>query len=361
MSLGGAERQLFYLVSGLRKYGINSHVVTLYPGGEFWDLLQQKADCKIYSLDRKGRFDFSVIFKLAKYVRKNKIDLLQGWMPPCNTFSMLAAALTRRPVILGIRTSNMIYRERGGNLYNKLDSYLSKHLASKVISNSHSGKEYHQKIGFPSNKMIVIPNGITTEDLVDGNKACNARFGLKLAMVSRIDYVKNHMMALEACKILKDKGVIVELNIYGQGEHELENQLYEYVSINGLQEYVHFCGWTAETNKALSSVDVFVSTSSYGEGMSNSLMEAMERGLIIISTDVGDAHLLLNGEYGKAGYIVEPGNSAALAETIIQISENKDEAKKRADLARAIVTTNFGISKMVLAYSELYKNVVAAG
>jgi len=358
LSLGGAERQLFYLVKELIKFGVKPYVVTLYPGGKIWDELQEYQECTLHCLERKGRFDFTIIYKLARYIKNNNIDLVQGWMPPCNTFSMLAGVLSLRPVLLGIRTSNMIYQESGGNFYNKLDAIISRFFAKKVICNSYAGMDFHQKIGFPRKKLMVIPNGIDTQEFLSTGKISQLNGKVNLGMISRIDPVKSHITALEACKILKEKNANCTLYIYGGGDYVLEEKLKEYVIENGLEEYVNFCGWTENVHAIFPLMQVYISTSSYGEGMSNSLMEAMASGRIIISTDVGDAKLILNGEFGDAGYIIQPRDPHELAETIINITENFYEAKNKAIHAREIIKNNFSVTKMGVDYWQLYKILV---
>ena len=77
----------------------------------------------------------------------------------------------------------------------------------------------------------------------------------------------------------------------------------------GLSERVHWPGYVTDRWKALSGLDILVSSSLYGEGVSNTILEAMAAGRVVVATDVGDAKRLLETEEGQAGYVVPPGES----------------------------------------------------
>src|SRR5207302_1420279 len=101
---GGGERQLAILSSGLVRSGWDVHVLTMTSGGRYWSELSSVQGVTSGSLDRVSRFDFSVLLKCAKYIARNQIRIVQGWMQPCNTFAALAGLITRRPAVLSVRS-----------------------------------------------------------------------------------------------------------------------------------------------------------------------------------------------------------------------------------------------------------------
>src|SRR6266700_6439084 len=101
---GGAERQLLLVATGLMNRGWDVHVLTMASGGQYWAVLAESKGIKLHSLDRRGRWDFSIISKSARYVRRHQIGIVQGWMQPCNTFAAVCGRITQRNVVLGVRT-----------------------------------------------------------------------------------------------------------------------------------------------------------------------------------------------------------------------------------------------------------------
>jgi glycosyltransferase involved in cell wall biosynthesis len=104
----------------------------------------------------------------------------------------------------------------------------------------------------------------------------------------------------------------VELIVGGEGELK---RLETLVRDLGLTEHVHCVGWVTGEKKTalLRQADVFV-LPSYAEGMPMSILEAMSYGLPILSTTVGGIPEVVTD--GGNGFLVEPGDEAALAARI---------------------------------------------
>lgn len=88
----------------------------------------------------------------------------------------------------------------------------------------------------------------------------------------------------------------------------------------GVQDKVRFLGYVdnAQLPKILDAADVYVSTS-FGDGSSSSLMEALGCGLPVVVTDIeGNKEWVSDG---KNGFVVPPGDSSALAVCIVKLLE----------------------------------------
>jgi glycosyltransferase involved in cell wall biosynthesis len=104
----------------------------------------------------------------------------------------------------------------------------------------------------------------------------------------------------------------VELTIGGNGEVA---ELTELIEELNLGDQVRYAGWVTGEKKTalLRQADVFV-LPSYAEGMPMSILEAMSYGLPILSTTVGGIPEVVAD--GDNGFLVEPGDEAALAARI---------------------------------------------
>ena len=101
--------------------------------------------------------------------------------------------------------------------------------------------------------------------------------------------------------------------------------------------------------------NIFVQSSSYGEGFPNVVAEAMACGTPCVVTNVGDAAFIV----GKTGWTVPPNNSLKLAKAIEQsLSEFRTKNwNKRRHKARLNIKEKFEISKMISSYNKVWRGV----
>ncbi|NJO16432.1 MAG: glycosyltransferase [Thioploca sp.] len=159
LGAGGAERQLTYLVKGLHERGLEPHILVLSEGGPFWEELKAWGKCPLISLNWRGKMDFSVIFKMARYVRENQIDLIQGWLSPTNSYAAIAAMLTKRVAVMGIRNSKEEEEYGFGPwLYVRIDKIFAHFPVVKtVVCNSYQGQKYYLHLGYPQKNYMLFP------------------------------------------------------------------------------------------------------------------------------------------------------------------------------------------------------------
>jgi glycosyltransferase involved in cell wall biosynthesis len=105
----------------------------------------------------------------------------------------------------------------------------------------------------------------------------------------------------------------------------------------------------------MNGLDIYVQSSSYGEGFPNVVAEAMTYKVPCIATNVGDANYII----GKTGWIVPPKNSFKLALVIENafLEINKKNWKKRCIQSRDRIEKNFGINKMIDIYLKIWTKV----
>ena len=110
-------------------------------------------------------------------------------------------------------------------------------------------------------------------------------------------------------------------------------------------------GETADIGRLLSACDLTISSSAFGEGFSNALLEGMSCGLPAVATDVGDAREII----GDTGLIVPPGNSDALAAAINTLLEEPEDSRlQRRERARDRIVKNYSLEIAVKKFDRLY-------
>jgi glycosyltransferase involved in cell wall biosynthesis len=108
--------------------------------------------------------------------------------------------------------------------------------------------------------------------------------------------------------------------------------------------------------RLFAAADFVVSSSRFGEGFSNVLAEGMACGLPAITTDVGDAKLIV----GDTGLVVGPESPDALASAIRKLAAESPTARaERGSRARARIVDNFAMGHAIHRYVELYGSLAS--
>lgn len=151
---------------------------------------------------------------------------------------------------------------------------------------------------------------------------------VKVFACGRLNLVKGHQDLLQAAKILKDKGIDIQLEIAGEDDDGgdgyrkvLEARLDEL----GLRDNARLLGAIDgdAVKQRLLEAHVFV-LASWHEPLGVAYMEAMSCGVPTIGTDAGGVReLIIDGE---SGLLVAPQNPDALANAISRIAADPDYA-----------------------------------
>lgn len=152
-----------------------------------------------------------------------------------------------------------------------------------------------------ANKIVCVSKGVE-QDLIDNfnidfTKTCTIYNGFvektdmdtnirakkyKVVTIGRLEYQKGHIHLIRAFSEVVSK--YPEAMLYIIGEGSLRSELKRLVYKLGLDANVIFCGFSADPNVLLKDADIFVLSSVF-EGFGNVLIEAMQLGVPVVSTD----------------------------------------------------------------------------
>ena len=122
----------------------------------------------------------------------------------------------------------------------------------------------------------------------------------------------------------------------------------------GLGEHVTFTGYVEDINPILENIDVFIQASLQEGSGSISVLEAMKRGIPIVSTSCDGVPEDI--EDMKTGLLVEPGNIGGISTAIMRILDNKALAKKLGRNAKKEYEKKFNYENMVNSISKVYNS-----
>jgi glycosyltransferase involved in cell wall biosynthesis len=319
LNVGGSERQLITLAKGLYQRGINVTVLVFYGGGVLENELR---DCgvRVVDLRKRGRWD------LAGFSRRVVLTLRE--LEPEIVYSFLGSANALAAVVAVFRPqARVVWGVRAA--YVDLDRYdwlsratyqLERRLvrfADLIICNSCAGMEYAAMHGFPKEKMHVVPNGIDTNRFrpdVDSRAAVRSELGVSetdrlIGLVARLDPMKDHETFLRAAAMLGRERSECRFICVGDGPANYKVHLRQLAASLDLESRLIWCGNRHDMPDVYNALDIACS-SSYGEGFSNAIAEAMACETPCVVTDVGDSATIVAG----TGIVVPPRKPAALCD-----------------------------------------------
>ncbi|MEM7725106.1 MAG: glycosyltransferase [Cyanobacteria bacterium P01_A01_bin.45] len=354
LKYGGAQRQLVTLVKGMNKEKFDITVLYFYDGGEL-EVELKNSNINAISLNKSGRWD---ILNFTKNIFLNfysiRPDIVHGYLGESNLMATILASISPpTKKIWGIRdsiTDKKAY-DWFGNLLFSLECFTSK-FANLIIVNSYVGKKFYLKQGYPESQMVVIPNGIDIKRFKpEPEKGWKLRkeWGLSekitvIGLVGRLAPMKDHPTFFKAISILSEDYENIHFVCVGVGSEQYTLEMKELAEQLGIAEKIFWAGGRSDMEAVYNSLDILVSTSSYGEGFANVVGEAMACGIPCVVTDVGDSALIV----GDIGIVVPSENPSALAVGCRQlINLSKEEKNIIKSKSRERIVNNFCVKNLV--------------
>lgn len=358
---GGAEAVLYRLCTSDTE---NRHVViSLMDEGKYGPLLRA-AGVEVYALGMPRRkVTIGALFRLWRLLRSVRPDVVQTWMYHADLVGGVVArfagvstvcwGIRHTTLELGLtpRTTIMVARTCAG---------LSHWIPTAIVSCSHEAARVHQALGYAARKFVVVPNGYDLERFspdAEARERLRAEWGVDaqtplIGMVARFDPQKDHANLLAALGLLKQQGVKFRCVLVGTGMDNTNEDLTKRIAEAGLDEYVYLLGPRDDIPAIMNTLDVHV-LSSAGEAFPNVLAEAMACGTPCVTTDVGDAALIV----GETGWVVPPKDSRALTEALVDALtqwQNRDSWQARKSACRERIATHFTLDAMISGYRKVW-------
>jgi glycosyltransferase involved in cell wall biosynthesis len=179
-----------------------------------------------------------------------------------------------------------------------------------------------------------------------------------MTCVARLEEKKGHKYLVEACKLLRDKGIPFRCQLIGEGElrEEVEAQIEQL----GLRDHVLLLGRQPRNRvkELLAESDVMVLPSittpeGRQEGIPVALMEAMATELPVISTRISGIPELI--DHGTNGLLVPERNAEALAHALILLQSNPQVGLQLGAAGRSKVLQEFHLQQNTETLAQLFQ------
>lgn len=311
---GGAEKQSILLANALQNDYQTQLIV--YYGKEFDPRLKQLAEkYNVNVLWQYGSHIKKLLF-LYKLFRQDKNTVIFSYLATTNLINALLGKISGiKYRIGGIRNAKLSKNK----FY--IQKILHNYFLTCSIFNNYQGKSELCAKGFNNRKAFAIPNcheisrpPITVTPVSES---------LNIVTIGRFVEQKDYFTAIDAIRLLKDKlfenHSVVKVKYIIVGYGELEDNIRTYIHKQDLDEMVKIIINPPNATDYLENAHIYLSTSLF-EGLSNSIMEAMEYSLPVVATNVGDNDkLILEGENG---FLTEVKNVERIAEKLLILLEN---------------------------------------
>ena len=354
MPVGGAETLLVNLLRQFRPSHIVPSIACLKQKGPLGEEIAKEFTVTENWL--RGKFDVSVVPRLARHLRKEKIDALISVGAGDKMFwGRLAARFASLPVVCSALHSTG-WPDGVGKMNRWLTPITDAFIA---VANPH-GKFLSDFEKFPANKIAVIPNGVDTNRFQPNASArADVRSELGLApdtpligIVAALRPEKNHALFLNAASKVLAKFPKAHFVIVGDGPER--SHIESTAAQLKITKSVSLLGTRSDTPRLLAAFDVFALTS-HNEASPVSILEALSCGVPVVSTRVGSIAESVHDQWN--GFTVEPGDAHAVAERIKYLLWDRSTAEMMGINGREHVRSNGSLETMVRMYEQLIHNI----
>jgi len=344
----GGTNQMLLTARELSRRG--HRMVLVCPQGSVLAQRALKHGLPVRPLLIREDYDLPAAWKLERMVREEDARIVHAHHPRAHAvalmarlFSSRAKLLVTRRVIFPIRTnpfSALKYRAP------QIDRFIAVCRAT--------GEEL-AKAGVSRSRIRVIPSAVEMSRWEEARRkraSIPASGPFRIGLIGHYAPFKGHEFLLEAAKDVLRAFPDARFVLAGRGTEELRTK----AESLGVAGQVDILGSRDDVPEIVSGLHVFAMPS-LQEGIATALMEAQAAGVPCVATKVGGIpDVLVDGE---TGLLVEPKNSKALAEAIIRLLREPDQARAMAARGYERVRTLFDLPAVADRLEALYKEVAA--
>ena len=316
LGTGGLENGLVNIINRAcpQRY---RHVIICLTRAEGFESRITAPNVEVISLRKRPGHDLSVYWRLWRALLS---------LRPAIVHTRNLAALEMQVIAALIPGVKRVHGEHGRDIHdidgtNKKYNFLRKSLrpiVHRYIAVSQDLAQWlAQVVEVPTGKIKQIYNGVDQLRFSPGPGSVSTPTGFMAAdnkiigTVGRLAEVKDQLALIEAFNLLiQGESRQKQLRLIIVGDGPMYQTLCDKIAELGLASYVWMPGDREDIPELLRMMDVFV-LPSLGEGISNTLLEAMATGLPLVATRVGGNPELI--EDGINGCLVPVGDAVALA------------------------------------------------
>jgi glycosyltransferase involved in cell wall biosynthesis len=365
LELGGAQQVALNTLRGLKEEYLKKFLIA-GQGGLLDAQAQALSDVEVQlwkSLKHPIRplADLITFFRLIRFMRRNRIDIVHTHSSKAGLLGRLAAKCAGVPVILhtihgwpfhpyqsALKRTGYIWLEQiGAKCSTRL---IAVSQATQTKGEQHRiGKSEQYKVIVPASDLQNFSPGTASD-----REALRQEFGFasKALIVGMVACLKPQKAVLDfvsAAKIVLQTCPDTRFLVVGDGQ---ERQAIEAkIQQVGIGEQFKLAGWRTDVAKLMKGFDL-LALSSLWEGLPCVLAQAMATGLPIVATRVEGIEEAV--QHGKTGVLVLPKQPKQLGQAMVELLQTQEQREQfgQAGLEQA---SRYSLDTMVQNLLILYK------
>jgi glycosyltransferase involved in cell wall biosynthesis len=360
LEFGGAERQVVEMVRAFDRSRVRPIVCSLSDQVPLAVMLPRAGE-DLHIVKKRGRLDFTVVFRVASLFRKHDIDVAHAFLFDSEIAARLAALLTGVRVVSSERNADY-ERPR----LHRLALRLTRSLFDVMVANSHAGKQFNVRTqGLVPSRIEVVHNGVDTERF-QPNKAAGEDFRSRIGiaadarvvgMVASYKRQKGHDNFLRMADIVRRSTSDTRFVLVGgpvgdpQESRDYEEEMRRLCRSLGLDDRCVFVGNQQDVNAVYNACDVTVLLSRR-EGTPNAVLESMACGVPVVVSDVADNALIVAD--GQTGFIVPVDDPVTAATRVVTLLESELARRRLGAAARTRACSEYSLTSAATKLERIY-------
>lgn len=362
LDVGGLENGLVNLINHIPSERYQHAIICLKGYSEFSKRITRK-NVRIFALNKREGWDFKLYLNLFRKLKELNPDIIH---------TRNLATIEAQVIAAILRIKTRIHGEHGRDIFDLHGKNLKYNLLRKIIcpvvdhfiavSKDLETWLIHT-IGVQSNRIDQIYNGVDSSIFHPRYKKLEKNLGPEgfftensfvIGSVGRMAAVKDYPNLVRAFLMLLQEETELQnrLRLLIVGEGSSREECIKMLQEAGAETKAWLPGKRTDIPELLRAMDLFV-LPSLGEGISNTILEAMSTGLPVVATKVGGNRELVK-ENECTGKLVPSGAPEKMADAISAYYRDTKLLDNHGKSARKIIESRFSMEAMTSSYLEVY-------
>lgn len=373
LGVGGLENGLVNLINHIPSERYRHAIVCLKGYSDFRRRILRN-DVEIVALNKREGNDFNLYIDLFRTLRRLQPDIVHTRNLSTIEGQVVAAVAGARARVHGEHGRDMVDLYGKNRKYNLLRKAIRPLVTHFVAVSKDLESWLINTVGAAPPRVNQIYNGVDSRrfypraghGLAAGRSgACTGVFPegfidnniFVIGSVGRMAEVKNFPSLVQAfLMVLKEEpSARARLRLLIIGEGSTRAKCVNILREAGAETLAWFPGERADIPELMRAMDLFV-LPSLGEGISNTILEAMSTGLPVIATRVGGNVELV--KEGMTGTLVPPDAPEALMTAILSYYRRPELIASHGMAAREQIEASFSMESMMKGYLGVYDKVL---
>ncbi len=365
LETGGTEKQIVELASRLDRGRFEPIICGLYGGGPLETVARDLGIQTVVLGRRSTRPDRKVIrmirallawVRLTTYLVRNRPDVVHAFLYWAYVPGAFAARLAGVPIFISSRRGLGVFKD--GKPYLQWLENVANGLTTMVLVNSQAlYDDVLRRERIDAARVRLIYNGVQIDrppieqepDAIRGELGIPSDAPVVGNIANLIPY-KGHRDLIQAWALVAKRYPGAYLLLVGR-DGGIGADLQQVGRELGVGDRVILAGARDDIAEILQAIDIQV-LSSHQEGFSNAILEGMVAGKPLVVTDVGgNAEAVENG---VTGWVVPPHDPPAMAEALLRLLDDPEQARRMGAAGRQRACDRFGMDRMVNESANLY-------